>query len=112
MAAGREKKLICDTEGEIVVAHGHLPSPALSAVKHQTLSLLDEGGKATRYLQPVDDVTKCDLQHGLPLCRPTLTRFALKQNVLIFTGNYYDSEFFLFLLGSIMQARLILTKIL
>ena len=28
MAAGREKKLICGTEGEIVVAHGRLPSPA------------------------------------------------------------------------------------
>jgi len=42
---GREKKLICGTEGEIVVAHGHLPSPALAAVKHQTLTLLDEGGE-------------------------------------------------------------------
>ena len=29
MAAGREKKLKCGTEGEIVVAHGRLPSPAL-----------------------------------------------------------------------------------
>ena len=28
MAAGREKKLICGTEREIVVAHGRLPSPA------------------------------------------------------------------------------------
>ena len=28
MAAGRAKKIICGTEGEIVVAHGRLPSPA------------------------------------------------------------------------------------
>jgi len=28
MAAGREKKLICGTEGEIVVVHGRLSSPA------------------------------------------------------------------------------------
>jgi len=26
MAAGREKKLTCGTEGEIVVVHGRLPS--------------------------------------------------------------------------------------
>ena len=28
MAAGKEKKLICGLEEEIVVAHGRLPSPA------------------------------------------------------------------------------------
>jgi len=33
MAAGREKKLICDTEGEIVVAHGRLPSTAPGAAQ-------------------------------------------------------------------------------
>ena len=33
MAARREKKLICGTEGEIVVAHGRLPSPTRWAGK-------------------------------------------------------------------------------
>ena len=38
MAAGREKKLICDTEGEIVVAHGRLPSTARSTLWPQDVS--------------------------------------------------------------------------
>ena len=48
MAAGREKKLICGPEGEIVVAHGRLPSPAhrvqLEALHNANLNTSQCGG--------------------------------------------------------------------
>jgi len=37
----KRKKLICGTEGEIVVAHGHLPSPARLIAKGAINPLFD-----------------------------------------------------------------------